>query len=58
MFGLELCWRLREMGSCIFIILIIVKDDVEEWVMGLDVGVDDYIVKFFNFDEFFVCIWV
>lgn len=46
------------MGSCIFIILIIVKDDVEEWVMGLDVGVDDYIVKFFNFDEFFVCIWV
>jgi two-component system OmpR family response regulator len=58
MSGLELCRRLREMGSRIPIILITAKDDVEERVLGLDAGADDYIVKPFNSDEFFARIRV
>lgn len=51
MSGLDLCRRLREMGSKIPIILITAKDDIADRVAGLDAGADDYIVKPFNSDE-------
>lgn len=48
--GLEVCRRLRA-GGPVPIIILTAKDTVNDRVMGLDMGADDYMVKPFNLDE-------
>ncbi len=48
--GLEVCRRLRAAGS-VPILMLTAKEDVQDRVMGLDAGADDYLVKPFDFDE-------
>ena len=49
--GLEACRQLRDAGYERAIIMLTAKDTVEDRVMGLDAGADDYLVKPFEFDE-------
>lgn len=51
MSGLELCARLRKANSVVPIILLTVRDTVEDKIKGLDQGADDYLTKPFSFDE-------
>lgn len=48
--GLEVCHRMRLAGS-VPILMLTAKDTVEDRILGLDAGVDDYLVKPFNLDE-------
>ncbi len=48
--GLEVCRRLRA-ASTLPILMLTAKDDVQDRVLGLDAGADDYLVKPFAFDE-------
>lgn len=48
--GLEVCRRLRA-GGPLPILILTAKDSVNDRVMGLDMGADDYMVKPFNLDE-------
>lgn len=49
--GLEVCRRLRTLGSKTPIILLTAKDEISDRVAGLDAGADDYIVKPFSIEE-------
>jgi len=49
--GLDACRQLREAGYERAIIMLTARDTVEDRVMGLDAGADDYLVKPFEFDE-------
>ncbi len=49
--GLEACRQLREAGYERAIIMLTAKDTVEDRVLGLDAGADDYLIKPFEFDE-------
>ena len=48
--GLEVCRRLRA-ASEVPILMLTAKETIEDRVVGLDVGADDYLVKPFAFDE-------
>ena len=48
--GLEVCRRLRT-GGDVPIIILTAKDGVNDRVIGLDMGADDYMVKPFDLDE-------
>src|SRR3989337_3713620 len=48
--GLEVCRRLRT-GGPVPIMILTAKDTVNDRVLGLDMGADDYLVKPFNLDE-------
>lgn len=48
--GLEACKRLRA-ASDVLIILLTAKDSIQDRVLGLDSGADDYLVKPFAFPE-------
>jgi two-component system response regulator MprA len=48
--GLEVCRRLR-VASDVPILMLTAKDTVEDRVIGLDAGADDYLLKPFSFDE-------
>lgn len=57
--GYVLCWCLCEDVWCdILVIMFIVCDQLDDCLQGFCFGVDDYLVKFFVFFEFFVCIEV
>ncbi|MCC5630318.1 response regulator transcription factor [Nostoc sphaeroides CHAB 2801] len=49
--GLEICHRLRSIAEKVPIILLTVKDEVSDRIVGLDTGADDYLVKPFSVDE-------
>ena len=49
--GLEVCRRIRSIGSKVPIILLTAKDEINDRVAGLDAGADDYIVKPFSIEE-------
>lgn len=49
--GLELCKKIREAGIKTPILLLTAKDTVDDKVLGLDAGADDYLVKPFSFKE-------
>ncbi|MBD2726874.1 response regulator transcription factor [Nostoc sp. FACHB-892] len=49
--GLEICRSLRSIGDKVPIILLTVKDEVSDRIVGLDAGADDYLVKPFSVDE-------
>lgn len=49
--GLSLLRRLREAGKDTHVLILTAKDTVEDRVLGLRTGSDDYLVKPFAFDE-------
>jgi two-component system response regulator MprA len=48
--GLEVCRRLRS-ASVVPILILTARDAVQDRVIGLDAGADDYMVKPFSFEE-------
>jgi len=40
------------------VFVLIVRVDEVDIVVGLDVGVDDYVIKLFCLVELLVCVWV
>jgi two-component system response regulator MprA len=48
--GLEVCKRLRA-ATDVPILMLTAKDDINDRVVGLDAGADDYLVKPFSVDE-------
>ncbi|MEN8172944.1 MAG: response regulator transcription factor [Chloroflexota bacterium] len=48
--GLEVCRRLRS-GGDVPIMILTAKDSVDDRIIGLDMGADDYMVKPFDLDE-------
>jgi two-component system response regulator MprA len=49
--GLELCRRVRRLGSRVPILMLTGRDAVADRIDGLDVGADDYMVKPFDIGE-------
>ncbi|MCX5792320.1 MAG: response regulator transcription factor [Elusimicrobia bacterium] len=49
--GLELCKNMRKEGIMLPVIMLTARDTVEDKIIGLDAGADDYLVKPFSFDE-------
>lgn len=49
--GLELCKRLRAQHSSLPVLMLTAKDRMEEKIIGLDSGADDYLVKPFGMAE-------
>jgi len=49
--GLEVCRQLRGRGVQTPVIMLTARDAVEDRVLGLDSGADDYLVKPFSFSE-------
>lgn len=49
--GLELCKRVRARDNPLPILMLTAKDRIEDRVMGLDAGADDYLVKPFGMEE-------
>ncbi|MBI3471933.1 MAG: response regulator transcription factor [Candidatus Solibacter usitatus] len=50
--GLEVLGALRKRGLAIPVLILTARDAVEDRVLGLDTGADDYLVKPFAFPEF------
>ena len=49
--GLEVCKKIRESGSSVPIIMLTAKVFLEDKVLGLESGADDYVTKPFYFEE-------
>ncbi len=49
--GVEVCRRLRDGGDRTPVLMLTARDGVQDRVLGLDVGADDYLVKPFALDE-------
>jgi DNA-binding response OmpR family regulator len=49
--GIEICRRLRRRGKDTRILMLTARDAVEDRVLGLESGADDYLVKPFSFAE-------
>ncbi len=49
--GIELCQRLRQRNASLPILILTAKDRIEDRVIGLDAGADDYLVKPFGMVE-------
>lgn len=49
--GLTVCRYLRRLGDQIAILMLTARDSVDDRVIGLDAGADDYLVKPFNLQE-------
>jgi two-component system, OmpR family, response regulator len=49
--GFEVCRKLREAGRWAPVLLLTVRDAVDDRVRGLDAGADDYLTKPFSFAE-------
>ncbi|MCA9795385.1 MAG: response regulator transcription factor [Candidatus Eremiobacteraeota bacterium] len=49
--GIELCQRLRKAGVTSRVLMLTARDGVDDRVLGLEAGADDYLVKPFAFRE-------
>lgn len=49
--GIDLCYQLRQQGNHTPILFLSAMDSVEDKVLGLEAGGDDYLGKPFSFDE-------
>src|ERR1700726_2533830 len=49
--GIEVLKTLRKQGLRVPVLLLTAKDSIEDRVLGLDAGADDYLVKPFAFEE-------
>jgi len=51
--GMEICRKIRKAGVKTPVLILTAKGQIDDKVMGLDVGADDYMVKPFSFEELF-----
>jgi DNA-binding response OmpR family regulator len=51
--GWQVCRQLRDSGTSTPILMLTARDTVEDRVIGLDVGADDYLIKPFDLQELF-----
>ena len=51
--GEEVCTALRKEGCGVSILMLTARDSVDDRIVGLDSGADDYVVKPFDFNELF-----
>lgn len=51
--GIAVCHNLRSSGDTTPVIMLTARDKVDDRVLGLDAGADDYIVKPFSMEELF-----
>jgi two-component system response regulator MprA len=51
--GLDICRRLRTAGDRIPVLMLTARDAIEDRVIGLDAGADDYLVKPFALSELY-----
>lgn len=58
MYGMEVLCQICMLCVDMFILILIGLDDMESKLKGFGFGVDDYMIKFFNWDELVVCIQV
>ena len=49
--GLEILKKIRSKGRKVHVLILTAKDTVQDRVIGLDLGADDYLVKPFAFEE-------
>ncbi len=49
--GMEVCKKIRKTNTSIPILMLTAKDAVEDKIIGLDAGADDYVAKPFSFSE-------
>jgi DNA-binding response OmpR family regulator len=49
--GITVCRRLRRQGNQVTILMLTARDTVDDRVIGLDAGADDYLVKPFDLKE-------
>ena len=49
--GLEVCRRMRAAGDKTPVLMLTARDAIDDRVLGLDVGADDYLVKPFALRE-------
>ncbi len=49
--GFEVCQQLRDLAVETRILMLTARDGIEDRIMGLDAGADDYLVKPFIFEE-------
>lgn len=49
--GIELCQRLRQRQDPLPILMLTAKDQLQDKILGLDAGADDYLVKPFEMEE-------
>ena len=49
--GLELCQRLRQSQSRLPVLMLTARDRLQDRIIGLDAGADDYLVKPFEMEE-------
>lgn len=49
--GLDVLRKLRADGSDVHVLILSAKDQVQDRVLGLELGADDYLIKPFDFDE-------
>jgi len=49
--GIEVCRKIRKTNTSIPILMLTAKDAVEDKIIGLDAGADDYVTKPFSFSE-------
>jgi DNA-binding response OmpR family regulator len=49
--GIEVCRRLRASGDSTGILMLTARSGLDDRVLGLDIGADDYLVKPFHFPE-------
>jgi DNA-binding response OmpR family regulator len=49
--GLDVCRDLRSKGDAVPVLMLTARDGVEDRIVGLDAGADDYLTKPFHFGE-------
>ena len=49
--GIEVARRVRRKGSAVPIVMLTARDTIDDRVLGLDAGADDYLVKPFAYEE-------
>jgi len=49
--GIEVCRKIRKVNTSLPILMLTAKDAVEDKIVGLDAGADDYVTKPFSFSE-------
>ena len=49
--GFAVCHELRESGSTVPVLMLTARDAVQDRIVGLDTGADDYLTKPFDFHE-------
>ncbi len=49
--GIAICQELRQQKITIPVLMLTAKDTIDDRILGLNIGADDYLVKPFSFDE-------